>query len=54
MNNVDPDEDETINRLKKSMNDEANAVLQDQDNFMMEQIMSLARKFQANGTNIRK
>ena len=54
MNNLDPDEDETINRLKKSMNDEANAVLQDQDNFIMEQVMSLARSFQTNGTNIRK
>ena len=54
MNNLDPDEDETINRLKKTMNDEASAVLKVKDNFIMEQIMSLARSFQANGTKIRK
>lgn len=54
MDNLDPDEDKTLNRLQKSMNDEANALLQHQDNFMMEQIMSLARSFQVNETKIGK
>ena len=51
MDNLDPDEDKTMNRLKKSMNDEANAVLKDQDNFMMEAIMNMTRSFQPNATN---
>ena len=51
MDNLDPDEDETMNRLKKSMNEEANAVLKDQDNFMMEAIMNMTRSFQPNATN---
>ena len=33
------------------MNDEANAALQDQDNFMMGEIMNLTRSFEANATN---
>ena len=51
MDNLDPDEDKTMNRLKKSMNDEANEVLKDQNNFMMEGIMNMTRSFQANATN---
>ena len=51
MDNLDPDEDETMNRLKKSMNDETNEVLKDQDNFMMEAIMNMTRSFQPNATN---
>ena len=51
MDNLDPDEDKTMNRLKKSMNDEANAVLKDQDNFMMGAFMDMTRNFQANATN---
>ena len=51
MDNLDPDEDKTMNRLKKSMNDEANEVLKDQDNFMMRGIMDMTRSFQANATN---
>ena len=51
MDNLDPDEDKTMNRLKKSMNDETNAVLKDQDNFMMEAIMNMTRNFQPNATN---
>ena len=46
-----PDKDKTMNRLKKSMNDEANAALQDQDNFLMEGIMNLTKSFEANATN---
>lgn len=51
MDNLDPDDDKTMNRLKKSMNDEANAVLQDQDNLMMGKIMNLTKNFEANATN---
>ena len=51
MDNLDPDEDETMNRLKKSMNDETNEVLKDQDNFMMGGIMDMTRSFQPNSTN---
>ena len=51
MDNLDPDEDKTMNRLKKSMNDEANEVLKDQNNFMMEGIMNMTRSFQPNATN---
>ena len=51
MDNLDPDEDKTMNRLKKSMNDEANAVLKDQDNLMMGALMDMTRSFQANATN---
>ena len=51
MDNLDPDEDKTMNRLKKSMNDQANAVLQDQDNLMMGKIMNLTKNFEANATN---
>jgi len=54
MDNLDPNEDKTLNRLQKSMNDEANAILQHQDDLIMEQIMNLARSFQANGTKIGK
>ena len=43
MDNLDPDDDKTMNRLKKSMNDEANAVLQDQDNLMMDKIMNFTK-----------
>ena len=51
MDDLDPDEDKTMNRLKKSMNDEANAVLQDQDNLMMDKIMNLTKTFETNATN---
>ena len=51
MDDLDPDEDITMNRLKKSMNDEANAVLQDQDNLMMDKIMNLTKTFETNATN---
>ena len=51
MDNLDTDDDKTMNRLKKSMNDEANAVLQDQDNLMMGKIMNLTKNFEANATN---
>ena len=46
-----PDEDKTMNRLKKSINDEANAVSKDQDNFMMEGIMNVIRSLEPNATN---
>ena len=51
MDDLDSDEDKTMNRLKKSMNDEANAVLQAQDNLMMDKIMNLTKKFETNATN---
>ena len=51
MDNLNPDDDKTMNRLKKSMNDEANAVLQDQDNVMMSKIMNLTKTFEGNATN---